>query len=149
MVIDRVGSIPSRATKLKRKGINLESPDKVNSELADKANHLLGELAQLFPKVDEKTQKMIKTKTAGLSLEHEGDSELRIFCVFIDHSAGKYRVTQGDVCIVDNLVTGVSFVEAIGSMLSAGMKAGEKVVVKDIETLMRKAKLTGVIKPHK
>jgi len=115
----------------------LESPDKDTSELADKANQLLSELAQLFPKVDEKTQKMIKTKTAGLSLEHEGDSELRIFCVFIDQSAGKYRVTQGDICIVDNLVTGVSFVEAIESMLSAGIKAGEKVRVEDIETIRK------------
>lgn len=117
----------------------------VNTEKIEKANQLLAELASIFPEVDRKTQKMIKSHTSGLSLEYESDGELRLFCVFYDNKTGNYRVTQADVCIVDNLVNDVSFAKAIGSMLDAGIKAGEKISVEDIETIIRKTKLTGVI----
>jgi hypothetical protein len=114
----------------------LKDPDQVVNEKADKANKLLAELASLFPKVDEKTQKIIKNQTSGLSLEHEFNGELRIFCVFNDTKTGKYRVTQGDTCFVDNLVNKVSFSEAISSMIVAGIKAGEKISLTDIDKVL-------------
>jgi hypothetical protein len=94
------------------------------------------ELKTLYPNVDGKTQKMIKDSVDGLSIEHERDSELRIFCVFVDTETGKYRVTQGDAVFVDDIKREATFAEAIATIVSAGKKAGEKITLKDIKASM-------------
>jgi len=110
-----------------------------NDKKAKKAISLLAELATLYPKLDQVTQKRMKSETAGLTLEYEYEGELRIFCVFHHDKEGTYRVTQGDVCFVDNLVNGVSFSKAIESMIIAGIKAGEKIDVEVVSEMIKKA----------
>lgn len=106
---------------------------------AEKAICLLAELATLYPKLDQVTQKRIKSETAGLTLEYEYEGELRIFCVFHHNKEGTYRVSQGDVCFVDNLVNGVSFSKAIASMIISGVKAGEEIDIEVVSEMIKKA----------
>ena len=127
--------VPPGLPAYRKDFIILEKDDKK----AKKAIRLLADLASLFPKLDEFTQKRIKSVTAGLTLEYEYDGELRIFCVFHDNKDGTYRVSQGDVCFVDDLVNRVSFSKAIESMIIAGIKAGEKIDVEVVSEMIKKA----------
>jgi hypothetical protein len=101
---------------------------------------IFDELKTLYPNVDGKTQKMIKSGVEGLSIENERDSELRIFCVLVNTDTGKYRVTQGDAVFVDDIKKEATFAEAIHAMVAAGKKAGEKITAKDLETIVRGSK---------
>lgn len=96
------------------------------------AEELVKKLQDLFPKVDEKTQKMFMATWSGLSLEHQQDFETRIFCVFYNNKTGKYRVTGADAVIVDNIKTECSFAEAISSMIKYAKEVGVKIFKKDI-----------------
>ena len=78
---------------------------------------LVEQLTKLYPKVGEKTQKMIRSKSAGISLEHQQDDETRIFCVFYNNRTGNYRVSAADAVLVDKLKTECNFAEAISSMI--------------------------------
>ena len=100
---------------------------KFEDEEIERANVLLSELAALYPKLDKKTKAKIKSETAGLTLECEYPGELRIFCIFHYAKDSTYRVTQADVCFVDNLIKNTTFTKAIISIIKAGIKAGEKI----------------------
>ena len=49
------------------------------------------------------------------SLESELDEETRIFCVFYNNKTRKYRVTQSDIFIVDNILNSGSFLQTYHS----------------------------------
>jgi len=93
---------------------------------------LINKLQEVFPKVGEKTQKMITAIWEGLSLEHQMEDETRIFCVFYNNRTGNYRVTGADAVIVDNIKTDCSFAEAINSMIVYAKDVGVKIAKKDI-----------------
>jgi hypothetical protein len=110
-----------------------EEMNKEKTDIPERAEELLKELMDLFPNVDEKTQKMIRTKYAATSLEHEqSPEEIRIFCMFWNSKTGKYRVTNADAVIVDNIAREVSFPEAINAIIAEAKDAGEKIAKKDI-----------------
>lgn len=67
------------------------------------------------------------------SLEQEGKGETRIFCVFHNNETGKYRVTQADAVIVDNIIKNCTFSDAINIMIKSAKEAGEKIHKKDIK----------------
>ena len=95
-----------------QKKLNLDKAVKQPAE----AEELIKKLQKLFPSADGKTQKMIKAGMAGLSLEHETNDEIRIFCVF-------YNRKTGNNC---------SFAEAINSMIKHAKGVGVKIAKKDI-----------------
>ena len=111
-----------------QKKLNLDKAVQHPSE----AEELIKKLQKLFPSADGKTQKMIKAGMAGLSLEHETNDEIRIFCVFYNRKTGNYRVSGADAVIVDNIKNNCSFAEAINSMIKHAKGVGVKIAKKDI-----------------
>lgn len=103
------------------------------SSKEQKIEKMFKDLGKLLAEGDENTQKMVKAGYSSLSLEHEQEGELRLFCLFYNNADGTYRVTGADAVIVDNIATKVTFAEAINAIIKYAKSAGVKIFKKDIK----------------
>ncbi len=74
-----------------------------------------------------------KWKENGVTLEHEKEDEIRIFCVLFNQRTDKYRLTGSDSVVIEDEVVNGTFPDVINEMIKIAKEVGEKITKKQIK----------------
>lgn len=71
--------------------------------------------------------------TNGVTLEHEKEDEVRIFCVLFNQRTDKYRLTSSDAVIIEDAVVNGTFPDLINEMIKIAKEVGETITKEQIK----------------